>query len=82
MDDRTGQIYTSEEIAERKKKLEEMFGKLRAEDEMKHMREMLIPPTQKQMSRVPPKVGRNEPCPCGSGKKFKNCCLSMESRDI
>lgn len=23
-----------------------------------------------------PKVGRNEPCPCGSGKKFKNCCLN------
>lgn len=22
----------------------------------------------------PPKVGRNEPCPCGSGKKFKKCC--------
>jgi preprotein translocase subunit SecA len=21
------------------------------------------------------KVGRNEPCPCGSGKKYKNCCL-------
>ena len=21
-----------------------------------------------------PKVGRNEPCPCGSGKKHKNCC--------
>src|SRR6266571_5309281 len=21
-----------------------------------------------------PKVGRNEPCPCGSGKKYKNCC--------
>ncbi|MBR3904971.1 MAG: SEC-C domain-containing protein, partial [Clostridia bacterium] len=20
------------------------------------------------------KPGRNEPCPCGSGKKFKNCC--------
>ena len=20
-----------------------------------------------------PKVGRNEPCPCGSGKKFKHC---------
>jgi preprotein translocase subunit SecA len=20
------------------------------------------------------KVGRNEPCPCGSGKKFKQCC--------
>jgi SEC-C motif len=22
----------------------------------------------------PPKPGRNEPCPCGSGKKFKKCC--------
>ncbi len=24
--------------------------------------------------RSMPKVGRNEPCPCGSGKKYKNCC--------
>jgi len=24
--------------------------------------------------RTAPKVGRNEPCPCGSGKKFKKCC--------
>ncbi len=24
--------------------------------------------------RVEPKVGRNDPCPCGSGKKFKQCC--------
>ena len=22
-----------------------------------------------------PKIGRNEPCPCGSGKKYKKCCL-------
>ena len=21
-----------------------------------------------------PKVGRNDPCPCGSGKKYKQCC--------
>jgi len=26
------------------------------------------------VKRDEPKVGRNEPCPCGSGKKFKNCC--------
>jgi hypothetical protein len=25
--------------------------------------------------RQPGQVGRNDPCPCGSGKKFKNCCL-------
>jgi preprotein translocase subunit SecA len=26
------------------------------------------------VKRSIPKVGRNEPCPCGSGKKYKNCC--------
>lgn len=25
-------------------------------------------------TRTTPKVGRNDPCPCGSGKKFKKCC--------
>lgn len=25
------------------------------------------------------KVGRNDPCPCGSGKKYKKCCLGKES---
>lgn len=24
------------------------------------------------------KVGRNDPCPCGSGKKYKQCCLANE----
>ena len=27
------------------------------------------------VKRSEPKVGRNEPCPCGSGEKHKNCCL-------
>jgi preprotein translocase subunit SecA len=27
----------------------------------------------KQVKREEPKVGRNEPCPCGSGKKYKKC---------
>ena len=26
------------------------------------------------------KIGRNEPCPCGSGKKYKNCCMNKEDR--
>ncbi|MFH0794990.1 MAG: SEC-C metal-binding domain-containing protein [bacterium] len=25
------------------------------------------------------KIGRNEPCPCGSGKKYKKCCLNKQS---
>ncbi len=27
-----------------------------------------------QFRRDTPKIGRNEPCPCGSGKKYKKCC--------
>lgn len=38
-----------------------------------HVVEMTIPPTPRQLRRDPARVGRNEPCPCGSGKKFKNC---------
>lgn len=29
---------------------------------------------QETVHRDDPKVGRNDPCPCGSGKKYKNCC--------
>ena len=29
-----------------------------------------------QVQRDAPKTGRNEPCPCGSGKKYKQCCLA------
>ena len=31
--------------------------------------------------RAAPKVGRNDPCPCGSGKKYKRCCGAAESGD-
>ncbi|MDD7733679.1 MAG: preprotein translocase subunit SecA [Anaerovoracaceae bacterium] len=41
------------------------------------------PKETKQAPKVPikreaPKVGRNDPCPCGSGKKYKNCCGKNE----
>ena len=31
-------------------------------------------PDKVQIVRSMPKVGRNDPCPCGSGKKYKHCC--------
>jgi SEC-C motif-containing protein len=31
-----------------------------------------LPP--RQVVRTAPKAGRNDPCPCGSGRKFKKCC--------
>ncbi|MGA2584335.1 MAG: SEC-C metal-binding domain-containing protein [Tepidisphaeraceae bacterium] len=29
-----------------------------------------------------PKIGRNDPCPCGSGKKYKKCCLNRSSNAV
>ena len=34
-----------------------------------------------QLVRKHAKIGRNEPCPCGSGKKFKNCCMNTGEFD-
>jgi uncharacterized protein len=33
------------------------------------------PPISAPVRRAEPRVGRNDPCPCGSGKKYKRCCL-------
>ena len=33
-----------------------------------------VAPTAEPVRRTAPKVGRNDPCSCGSGKKYKKCC--------
>jgi len=35
-------------------------------------------PARKEIKHKEKKVGRNEPCPCGSGKKYKKCCMGKE----
>ncbi len=35
---------------------------------------------QKTVYNDKPKAGRNDPCPCGSGKKYKNCCWDKDNR--
>ena len=35
-------------------------------------------PRQPRKVKPSAKVGRNDPCPCGSGKKYKNCCMLKE----
>jgi uncharacterized protein len=32
-------------------------------------------PVTQPVRRSMPRVGRNDPCPCGSGRKYKKCCL-------
>ena len=61
---RWAMCQTEEELHER----HDGYEKWRAEYE-REMREARRP-------KATPKVGRNEPCPCGSGKKYKHCCLN------
>jgi len=34
-----------------------------------------MPPRPAPRPQAPPRIGRNDPCPCGSGKKYKKCCM-------
>jgi len=68
MDTKNGHIYALEGLRER-------FNELSDAEFKNRFKPMEVAPTPGQMARKPPKVGRNDPCPCGSGKKFKKCCL-------
>jgi hypothetical protein len=35
-----------------------------------------LPSQSNKPGSAPHKIGRNEPCPCGSGRKYKQCCLN------
>ena len=63
MDTRTGEIVPWEEAERRNKQ----FGS----GTCVHM---FTNPSSDQWKRVPPRIGKYEPCGCGSGKKFKFCC--------
>lgn len=38
-----------------------------------------VPAPPRMIVNREPKIGRNDPCPCGSGKKYKKCCLNKNS---
>ena len=44
------------------------------DDELDEFFSFMEEESQKPYVREQPKVGRNDPCPCGSGKKYKKCC--------
>ena len=58
-------------------------GALQHQQRGGHAMPSAAPKETKEAPKVPikretPKVGRNDPCPCGSGKKYKNCCGKNE----
>jgi uncharacterized protein YecA (UPF0149 family) len=74
----TGQVLTSKETYEWIKELLKMKT-----PEMLTLDERLLCITLGVLKRKTPfvasasKVGRNDPCPCESGAKYKNCCLEL-----
>ena len=68
MDTRNGQIHSAGAVS------------LMRSERQAYMNPMSVPPTTAQMRRDPPRVGRNDTCPCGSGKKYKRCCLTLTRR--
>jgi preprotein translocase subunit SecA len=57
-----------------KVKKEELVSSAGSGGQMMEQEEYHDPtPARQDPIRVGPKVGRNDLCPCGSGKKFKNC---------
>ncbi|MBR6421270.1 preprotein translocase subunit SecA [bacterium] len=54
----------------------EKFEQKEQKKEAEVQKNTTAPTLEKEpVKRTAPKVGRNDPCPCGSGKKFKQCCM-------
>jgi len=60
--------FTQEPVQQRPK---EKLVESRSEEEAQEQQEIQKP--KQQPIRVEQKIGRNDPCPCGSGKKYKSC---------
>lgn len=59
---------------EERKEFEKLLIKVQAETELWSLRGHMPSEFKPQTVVKADKVGRNEPCPCGSGKKYKKCC--------
>jgi len=83
------EFYRPEEVARRRKRWEEerkeeerQKARIREErkriiaEELRRL-EVSMKWSGAETPSLPKKVGRNEPCPCGSGRKFKKCCLPL-----
>ncbi len=73
------QLRDESEQRAREEAMQKMLEELEAAaDDATMNKESVLEPQQSEHQRVPQvggkKIARNDPCPCGSGKKYKNCC--------
>lgn len=57
---------------------DEAASSLNEDPEQQAVEELAPAQPQQPVRRTGAKVGRNDPCPCGSGKKYKQCCGRIE----
>ena len=68
------QLRDEEEERERER-MQQILNEMQlSNDEVQLMHESTLEPEIPQPIRAEKKIPRNAPCPCGSGKKYKNCC--------
>lgn len=62
-----------------KKRQQSLQEKMRSlVQEKQHQQALKANPPKQVPIVLGPRAGRNDPCPCGSGKKYKKCCLLKE----
>ena len=59
---------------EREQKLSELAKRARPKDDVEAEEKLLKDTKKTDPLHAADKVGRNDSCPCGSGKKYKRCC--------
>jgi uncharacterized protein YecA (UPF0149 family) len=76
----TGTIMDAVKMSEENDKKREAMEAAMSNDQMKKFEAMAkaYQNAHTQKVRKYDKIGRNDPCPCGSGKKFKNCCINKK----
>ena len=67
LEERSREAQNNREIQLQKEQLKPVIGNNQDSESSKSL-------STQPVKRKEPKLGRNDPCPCGSGKKFKQCC--------
>ncbi|WP_392566387.1 preprotein translocase subunit SecA [Utexia brackfieldae] len=72
------QIRSQEDVEEAERRREEEMARLAQKQQLSHHHEDALENSGQPVVRQGAKVGRNESCPCGSGKKYKQCHGSVQ----
>ncbi len=73
--DRLGEHYSK---SKSKDKFDSLADSAKTDDELAEEKDIIDKTPKVEAIKADAKTGRNDPCPCGSGKKYKKCCALKE----